>query len=259
MLDFGGDGNCFYRCFSYFTCKVPNELNEESAKKEASWIRVKVADCIKKRDARWKELFENDQSAFDAWVSSIPKTSTWVEGKALQAAAERFGKAVVVWARKKNFWYRLLVAPEFSKGLACAASGSEPVLLVLKDNHYRVLKPPSNGRCPSSWLREAPGGVIDLTSAGKAKSSASSKTPSVGICSFEESKCHFPLIFHRHLQFRISRLKSLGSKGAHVLRVNLRCLQPTLLEFSMGIRGDASSASRLRQMLDLRWQVQRLA
>lgn len=236
----------FYRCFSYFTCKVQNELNEESAKKEASWIRVKVADYIEKHDTRWKALFDNDQSAFNSWVSSIPKTSTWVEGKALQAAAERFGKAVVVWTCKQNIWYRLVVAPKFSKGLACAASGSDPVLLVLKDKHYRVLKPPSNGRCPSTWLRETPGVVVDLTGAGKAKSSAGSKTPSVRTLplilhryvqfrhlSIRGIKVSLPLIFLRYAQSRIVRPKSLGAREAQVPCVNLRRLQFTLLDLQI--------------------------
>jgi hypothetical protein len=165
-IDLGGNGDCFYRCFSYFIVKDPEALTPERAAKEASFMRVKMVEYLRKRQRKYMELFPSEGD-FANWVNDSLKATCWADGKSIQAISEKFGRAIVIWSFKDGTWTRLTVAPKFSKGMACAAVDSVPITLVLKDKHYQVLKPPWDGRCPTNWLRETPNVVVDLSGAGK--------------------------------------------------------------------------------------------
>eukprot|EP00438_Fugacium_kawagutii_P014087 Skav231790 [mRNA] locus=scaffold734:6871:14739:+ [translate_table: standard] len=163
-IDLAGNGDCFYRCFAYHLSKTPEPLTQQQAAKEASFVRVKMVEHIRKYKSKFVPLFETEDD-FKTWTQNCLKTSTWANSKAIQAVAGRYSRVIVVWSCTDNVW--LTVAPKFSNGLACFASGFAPVTLILKDRHYQVLKPPAQGKCPNSWLRETPNVVVDLCGAGK--------------------------------------------------------------------------------------------
>ena len=52
-IDLGGNGDCFYRCFSYFIVKDPEALTPERAAKEASFMRVKMVEYLRKHQRKY--------------------------------------------------------------------------------------------------------------------------------------------------------------------------------------------------------------
>ena len=175
LRDMGGEGDCFYRCAGTATSKEPAKVTEEAAKIQGRFVRVKVVKHVRKHQKRFSEIFPNEDK-FQEWCEETAKSGTWVEGTALQAFSEKYGLPVVIWSHKTNVWTRMVVAPRFSSGVACAAKDSVPLCLQLKDQHYQILVPPEQGKIPSNWLKETPNVVIDLRGAGR---SLPSSSPSV--------------------------------------------------------------------------------
>ena len=175
LRDMGGEGDCFYRCAGTATSKEPAKVTEEAAKIQGRFVRVKVVEHVRKHHKRFSEIFPNEDK-FQEWCEETAKAGTWVEGTALQAFSEKYGLPVVIWSHKTNVWTRMVVAPRFSSGVACAAKDSVPLCLQLKDQHYQILVPPDQGKIPSNWLKETPNVVIDLRGAGR---SLPSSSPSV--------------------------------------------------------------------------------
>ena len=171
----GGEGDCFYRCAGTATSKEPAKVTEEAARIQGRFVRVKVVEHVRKHHKRFSEIFPNEDK-FQEWCEETAKSGTWVEGTALQAFSEKYGLPVVIWSHKTNVWTRMVVAPRFSSGVACAAKDSVPLCLQLKDQHYQILVPPDQGKVPSNWLKETPNVVIDLRGAGR---SLPSSSPSV--------------------------------------------------------------------------------
>ena len=185
-VDLGGDGDCFYRCISYFLEKDPSKVTPEFAKNAASFIRVKLVAHARKHENRFAEFFPSTRG-FAEWADATLQNNTWIEGAALQACSERNGLAIVIWSwrPKDNSWTRFTIAPRFSDGQACWAKGTSPATVILRNKHYTILKPPEDTKTPISWLRETPNTVIDFSGGGKPKTSSrylscgSSKAPSV--------------------------------------------------------------------------------
>ena len=175
LRDMGGEGDCFYRCAGTATSKEPAKVTEEAARIQGRFVRVKVVEHVRKHHKRFSEIFPNEDK-FQGWCEETVKSGTWVEGTALQAFSEKYGLPVIIWSHKTNVWTRMVVAPRFSSGVACAAKDSVPLCLQLKDQHYQILVPPDQGKVPSNWLKETPNVVIDLRGAGR---SLPSSSPSV--------------------------------------------------------------------------------
>ena len=163
-VDLGGDGDCFYRCISYFLEKDPSKVTPEFAKNAASFIRVKLVAHARKHENRFAEFFPSTRG-FAEWADATLQNNTWIEGAALQACSERNGLAIVIWSwrPKDNSWTRFTIAPRFSDGQACWAKGTSPATVILRNKHYTVLKPPEDTKTPISWLRETPNTVIDFS------------------------------------------------------------------------------------------------
>ena len=85
---------------------------------------------------------------------SSPKGECYADGLMLQALAERLGTGLVVWSwnATQHTWVRSVLAPFEIDGLAGKAKKSpDPVVVVLKDAHYRALL--SSDPCPTAWLQ----------------------------------------------------------------------------------------------------------
>ena len=90
------------------------------------------------------------------YVDNAALPETWIDGLLLQSCAEKCGIPIVIWFKTDtNVWKRHTCAPSFSEqGVAKAAAGCHPVVLVLENSHYNWLQPPKGTSIPSKWLRE---------------------------------------------------------------------------------------------------------
>ena len=64
-VDLGGDGDCFYRCISYFLEKDPSKVTPEFAKNAASFIRVKLVAHARKHENRFAEIFPSTRGSLN--------------------------------------------------------------------------------------------------------------------------------------------------------------------------------------------------
>eukprot|EP00438_Fugacium_kawagutii_P016850 Skav219682 [mRNA] locus=scaffold817:68613:71852:- [translate_table: standard] len=161
-----GNGDCFFRCVSVFLDpKLTTQPAEADSARQAAWIRAEFCQHIKKHSARFAELFDGDK-AFQDWRKNIAQPTTWAEGKAIQAASEKIGTPIVIWAKQGEVFTRFVVAPKFKHGFACGSSKCTPICVWLEGQHFTALVPPPQSVVPRSWLRETPDVVIDLTGGG---------------------------------------------------------------------------------------------
>lgn len=175
MIDFGGNGDCFYRCVSYFVekkapVKHDGAPDPEKAKAAGAWTRSRAVEHAKRHKTRIRQLFDSDRS-FEAFLNKSMQPTSWIEGRMMQAVSER--------QFRDGIWTRLIVAGKFdTNGYACAGKGLTPIVVVLRDKHYQVLQCPQGKQIPNSWWKETPSVVIDL-SGGVNTRASSNGTPSL--------------------------------------------------------------------------------
>jgi hypothetical protein len=175
MIDFGGNGDCFYRCVSYFVekkapVKHDGAPDPEKAKAAGAWTRSRAVEHVKKHKTRIRQLFDSDRS-FEAFLNKSMQATSWIEGTMMQAVSER--------QFRDSIWTGLIVAGKFdTNGYACAGKDLTPIVVVLRDKHYQVLQCPQGKQIPNSWWKETPSVVIDL-SGGVNTRASSNGTPSL--------------------------------------------------------------------------------
>ncbi|CAE7194102.1 Pol [Symbiodinium sp. CCMP2592] len=169
MRDLGGCGDCFFRAAAEALAQYaqPDKpLREAEAIAQGALLRTETVAHIRKHASKFQALFSTREE-FDHWLEKAPLQQTWAEGKLIQACAERTGAPVIIWAwsNERSSWERFTISGRFSDGMATCASNRKPMVLILRDKHYCVLKPPKEHSVPQGWLRETVGVVIDLSGA----------------------------------------------------------------------------------------------
>ena len=108
----------------------------------------------------------------------MSKANSWINGVMLQAISEKTGHPIVVFKENQFSWERFCFASRFSRGIACAATNCEPLVIILKKKHYSSLRNPIDVTCPKSWLQET-AQVSGKIFVGAGKRPKSDATPSV--------------------------------------------------------------------------------
>ena len=197
--DWGGCGDCFFRCMAAHLAENTTALTKDQVKRDGSWLRLQTIQHISspKHRQRFSALFATSQK-FESWLSEAGEITTYANGTIIQGLAERVGLPVVIWRRTHGdkseqagaqpTWQRYVLAPKFSAGVACSAKDRTPIAVKLetKDGvpHYTLIRPPSEASIPPTWLKETSQTTVDLTGAGSAEELSSEylvgeSTPSV--------------------------------------------------------------------------------
>ena len=75
------------------------------------------------------------------------------DGLVLQAMSRRHG-VPLGWYHRQQVWVRVCIAAQFSAGFAKFARDTRPRVLVIQNDHYERLSPPSGTELPKAWLAE---------------------------------------------------------------------------------------------------------
>lgn len=81
--------------------KLVNQPSKESSTHDGAWVRAQTCLLLKTYSSRFAELFDN-KALFDRWVRSMSRAGKWVDGKAIQATAEKIGQLTVIWEEKQR-------------------------------------------------------------------------------------------------------------------------------------------------------------
>lgn len=184
--DQGGEEDCGFRALAdaihWHKHRGKIDLGQEGARKQGAWIRTQALNHIRKHRARYEATLIADHDSqfksFDVWTDSMSKANSWINGVMLQAISEKTGHPIVVFKENQFSWERFCFASRFSRGIACAATNCEPLVIILKKKHYSSLRNPIDVTCPKSWLQET-AQVSGKIFVGAGKRPKSDATPSV--------------------------------------------------------------------------------
>ena len=138
LVDLGGVRDCGYRALAnaFHTQNNPQDLNQTQAQQDAAWLRTTMICHVEKHSERLQTVLVKDknvspeaptpQSCIKAWVAEASKATTWIDGLALQAIAEKKGSPIVIFKRDGDTTKRFTIAPKFKHGYAMAARNSKP-------------------------------------------------------------------------------------------------------------------------------------
>ena len=149
-------------------CNQGKKFDQDEAKREGAKLRLYAVGHLRKHADTYRDWFavdvaENTQAwgdrappqTFDDFVTVLANAGVWIDNLSLTALAERTGVAIVTWIWDNNTstWYRSVSAPWFDGEVARCARQQKPVVLILRDSHYRALLPATaEAECPSEWL-----------------------------------------------------------------------------------------------------------
>ncbi|CAE7256390.1 CACNA1B [Symbiodinium sp. CCMP2592] len=170
LQEAGGTGDCGYRATA--TALQVNQgkpaLTDEDLKLQASTLRLLAVTHMSKHKKKFEESFSPDPDEcpdvwggheapgdFDSYLKLAPKREVWIDELQLRSLAERLGSPIVVWAFNSSCgtWLRSVYAPFWANDTAQAAKKQRPIVLALRDRHYRALVPADPAvAVPESWL-----------------------------------------------------------------------------------------------------------
>ena len=154
LQDYGGQGDCGFRAAVgalLFNQRKP-QLSGEDLTREASQIRLlATAHLIKHKEtyadgwaidplddvAAWGD--SSAPTSFDEYLKLISKRSTWIDEFLISSISERLGLPVVIWfySPNKQAWLRAVYAPWWQHEVAQSTKKQRPIVLALRDKHYR--------------------------------------------------------------------------------------------------------------------------
>ena len=145
-------------------------LSAEEAKREGAKLRLYAIAHLRKHCETYRTWFavDSDESSqawagheapqdFDSFVTTLAHAGVWIDSMSLTALSERTGIAIVtwIWDDSTSSWFRSVAAPWFKDQTAQCAKRLKPIILVLRNKHYRALIPNSEDVvCPAEWLRQ---------------------------------------------------------------------------------------------------------
>ena len=194
----GGNGDCGFRAAA--TALQVNqgkpEFSSEELMRQASSLRLLAANHIAKHKESYAEHWAVDPNedtaawggnlppeSFQSYLKMIARRETWIDEFLIRGLAERLGVPVVVWYfhPTQATWLRAVYGPWWREDVAQTTKRQRPLVLALKDKHYRALVPETiDDVVPESWLlRSEPREIGALKGAGPGSTALSicSATP----------------------------------------------------------------------------------
>ena len=182
-IDQKGNGDCGWRALAdnWAWRKDGQALGEQECVQQANWFRTASVRYIRSHAGKYRasipgadvseeawdaflkaggtsadEFKAKADGALEAYLDKAVKPGHWICARLLQATADRFGTAIVVWkiGEANAVDRRFVIAPAFSRGWPRVNSKSPPLVILLKSNHYTSLRTPPEGNVPWTWLRE---------------------------------------------------------------------------------------------------------
>ena len=182
VVEAGGEGACGYRALiaaSIFDAKADSVLNQQDVFKQAASLRVATARHIRQHPSRFEPSWGVDPAKIEhtgeSWTEYLDKLedpSFYMDEIQLRAVAEKLKRKVTV--------FYLDAQKNWSRRVFNARAEGQPLVLLLKNEHYRVVKVMSSG-FPAEW-NKSHGGSFPAQGGG-AKSAKSSCNASVKSCS----------------------------------------------------------------------------
>ena len=176
-VDLKGNGDCAFRCIAaarefFDSGKV---LSQTESKNKGALVRVDAVSHMRRHLDRYLPNFAVDKdvppdapaldpatlkSNFEKWLLQLECPQAWADGLVLLACSVRFGQPIIVWFfhTEGNHWKRVTIAPDFHAGFARIAKKTQPVTILLKNEHFTWFKPPAGldvKAVKRSWMRES--------------------------------------------------------------------------------------------------------
>ena len=169
LVEAGGEGACGYRSLvaaSILDSKVDAALTKDEVFKQAVSLRVATAQHFKKNEGRFKSSWAFDAAnashtghSWEEYLNKVEEPDFYMDELQLRAAAEKLKKKIVV--------FYLHPQKAWSRRVFNGRAEGQPLVLLLKDEHYRLVKPIGQG-FPLEWNKNL-GGSFPVQ-AGGAKS-----------------------------------------------------------------------------------------
>lgn len=192
--DYHGTGDCGFRCIAsaleFF--HHGDLVSEEVARVKGAIVRTRALAYLRKHSSEFLPYFARDSAEVDrdgvkkerdSWMLAASNPHAWIDGLLLSAIAKSYGIPMVVWWDENQTWNRTCIAPSFKNGFAQCAKNVQPMVLLLKNEHYTWLRPPPDGEIPHHWLADSslpPRAALQGAAKSSVRSSTSTvKTPSV--------------------------------------------------------------------------------
>ena len=159
IADVGGSGDCVFKACAHSLARHQGkQIEGESLTREAARLRVLAIKEMEqnpvyratwvsdpKEEAHHRGGLAHPAENFDEYVLQAANQSFYGDGFLIQAMATKLKRDIVVWQWRKDdeFWQRIHLP---------GGDNKEPLLVALKDEHYRAILLPSGDKCPETWL-----------------------------------------------------------------------------------------------------------
>ena len=176
-VDLKGNGDCTFRCIAAAREFFDSEkvLSQTESKNKGALVRVDAVSHMRRHLERYLPNFAVDRDIppeapaldpatikgnFEKWLQQLECPQAWADGLVLLACAVRYGQPIIVWYfhTEGNHWKRVTIAPDFHAGFARIAKKTQPITLLLKNEHFTWFKPPAGldvKIVKRSWMRES--------------------------------------------------------------------------------------------------------
>ena len=175
LVEAGGEGACGYRSLvaaSILDSKVDAALTKDEVFKQAVSLRVATAQHFKKNEGRFKSSWAFDAAnashtghSWEEYLNKVEEPDFDMDELQLRAAAEKLKKKIVV--------FYLDPQKAWSRRVFNGRAEGQPLVLLLKDEHYRLAKPIGQG-FPLEWNKNL-GGSFPVQGGGAKSVSGQSK------------------------------------------------------------------------------------
>jgi hypothetical protein len=167
IFDLGGTGDCVFKACAHSLVRYQGKtVQGESLIREAARLRVMAVQEVSKNpvdpqeQAHHRGGIATAAQDFDEYLLQAAKQNFYGDGFLIQAMATKLKRDIVVWDWKQNdeYWQRFHIPGGGKK---------EPLLVDLKNEHYRAILLPKDEPCPDAWLAPQKPDRVRLRGAGK--------------------------------------------------------------------------------------------
>ena len=167
----GGCGDCGFRAagVALQNNQQKSPFSQDGLMRTASTLRLLAANHIAKHKKDYIDNWAFDENedtsvwgsapaptTFEEYVKAIARRETWIDELQLQALAERQGAPIIIfyYCLSDNAWLRAVYAPWWKDNVAQTVRNQRPVVLALRNKHYRALLPHSlDVEISKAWLQ----------------------------------------------------------------------------------------------------------
>ena len=168
----GGAGDCAFHAVAHCLALAQGKtIEEDKLRTEGAKLRLMAISHLDKHKAAFAPFWSPDPSetsqqraglgvasCFDEYLKQVAKQNFWADALLLRGLVSRIGVCLIVFKYnpEAKLWVRFALAPKFKNGIATPTSKeTKPVVLLLKEGHYRALYPKSSSVVtPGPWFEE---------------------------------------------------------------------------------------------------------